>query len=438
MSLRVKDLEVDYRTPAIAAVDVKEKKRELRVLQVFSSLGVGGAETWLISLLKYFHENQEGLDPQICIDVLLTGVEKGVFDDEARSLGARLFYVPFERRRIVTFIREFRRILASGHYDAIHDHQDYIAGLHFLMGLGHLPPIRVAHVHNPLYHRTSYADGSSRRLAQSAGKRLLSKLATHVMGTSRQIVSEYGFDSESFRKIELGTAHCGFNAKQYLGNPKGARAALCQELGWDGSARIILFVGRLESTEVVHCSQTMTHKNPAFALEIVRECIARDPGIHLAMVGSGESKRREFETRVNEWGLARNIRLLGVRFDVPKLMLGSDLLLFPSLAEGLGMVVVEAQAAGLRVLASDSTPRECVVIPDLVEFQSLSKDAEVWAEQALHLIGLPHPDLSICNAAVRESAFSVENSAALLLELYAGNEHSTSLSLEELRIHAHS
>ncbi len=407
-------------------------KPELRVLQVFSGLGVGGAETWLLALLKYFRDAQSDLPVTVKFDILLTGGTKAVFDDEAVALGARLFYVPFTRRKLLAFIREFRRILASGKYDAIHDHQDYIAGLHLMMGLGNLPPVRVAHVHNPLYHRSEYVNGPVRRLSKSAGKVSLGRLATHVMGTSRQIVTEYGFDQSTFSKVKLGAAHCGFDVTKYKADYTEVHADLCRELGWEESARIILFVGRLDGAQFVHQGQMMTHKNPAFALDVARKCVANDKRVRLVMVGSGEAKRREFEVRVEELGLNERIRFLGVRSDVPRLMLGSDLLLFPSLAEGLGMVVVEAQAAGLRVLAADTTPHECVVVTDAIKFLPLDASLNDWVLEALRLINLPRLDSAECNALVRDSAFSIENSAAKLIDVYG----ETSLRNPRSRVHA--
>jgi len=390
-------------------------KRELRVLQVFSVLSVGGAETWLMALLKHFSECADTLPVKVKCDILLTGGEPSVFDEEAKALGARLFYVPFTRRDSLRFARQFRRILSDGNYDVIHDHQDYVAGLHFAMGLGRLPPIRIAHVHNPFFCVRSKLSSSSGRMIVMTGKRLLSYLSTHIAGTSNEILLKYGFDHSMFEGKHLARVHCGFDVSRYEDRYGQTHSELCREFGWGESARIILFVGRLNTP----FENKLNQKNPKFALEVARNCIAQDSRIRLLMVGSGDQITDELDSLADEWGLGKQIRLLGVRHDVPRLMTGSDLFLFPSVEEGLGMASVEAQAAGLKVLASDTVPRECVVVPDLVHFHSLDAGASVWANQALRLLNSPRGDLTICKEAIKDSAFSIQNSAAELLKLYA-------------------
>ena len=141
----------------------------------------------------------------------------------------------------------------------------------------------------------------------------------------------------------------------------------------------------------------------------------------MIMAGSGEQMRAKLEATVEAWRLSHQIRLTGIYPDVTRLMLGSDLFLFPSLAEGLGMVVVEAQAAGLRVLTSNGVPRESTVLPELVDFRPLEAGVAFWANETLRLLNLPRPEARLCNLAVRNSPFSIENSAASLLEIYSGN-----------------
>lgn len=391
---------------------IDSQKPEIRVLQVFSVLGIGGAETWLMSLLRYVNSSKCVLPYKVRIDVCLTGGVKGVFDDEAALLGAKLYYLKYSRRELLSFVRDFRAILSSGNYSAIHDHQDYTAGIHFLLGMGYLPPIRISHIHNPLIHLDSYYTSYLRRLTAKAGKLLLSKSATHILGTSRQIVSEYGFDEIKSSTLRRDVVHCGFDVDRFNGDHKKYHEEVCCEFRWNLSSKIILFVGRLNSN--------LNQKNPSFALDVVKACLIKDPSIKFLMVGDGEEAKKHLGDTVKAWGLQESIHIVGPRSDIPRLMLGSNLLLFPSVGEGLGMVAVEAQAAGLRVLASDAIPRECEVIPNMVSFKSLNDNPSDWADEALRLINLAQPDTLLCNGAIKNSLFSIEKSASRLLSIYLG------------------
>lgn len=364
-----------------------------------------------MALLRYYEKIQDNLPYRIRFDICLTGGARGVFDDEAESLGANLFRLNYSRANLLVFIREFRSILADGRYNAIHDHQDYTAGIHFLFGIGHLPSVRISHIHNPLIHLDSYRTSYLRRLTTKAGKSLLSITATDILGTSRQIVSEYGFNEESFRSIKCDVIHCGFDVAQFNGDYEKNHEDLCQEFFWDQSAKIMLFVGRLNSN--------LNQKNPSFALEVAKACIAKDPHVRFLMAGGGEEAKIDLEKIVRMWGLQESIHIIGPRSDIPQLMSGSDLLLFPSVGEGLGMVAVEAQAAGLPVLASDTVPRECEAVPGMVVFKSLDTGPLQWANEALRILSIVRPNVAICNEIVKNSPFSIENSAKNLIKIYS-------------------
>jgi glycosyltransferase involved in cell wall biosynthesis len=99
----------------------------------------------------------------------------------------------------------------------------------------------------------------------------------------------------------------------------------------------------------------------------------------MVMAGAKDFIRDAFQALIDQKGLTDRVRLLGIRKDMPHLMMAADLLLFPSRAEGMGMVAVEAQAAGLPVLASNAVPDEVVVLEELVRFVSLDAPFALWA-----------------------------------------------------------
>jgi glycosyltransferase EpsF len=387
--------------------------RKLRVLQVVDTLGMGGAETWLMELLRFWH--CQGPDaPQI--DFLATSGNRGIFDDEAQVLGTRIFYIRYGRSNLASFTQGLRQILKRGAYNAVHDHQDYASGWHFLLGASVLPPVRVTHVHNPAYQiRNNYGVTLSRRFTARVGKALVARYSTHITGTSRQAIAEYGFDTSAFCRIPKAALYCGFDPKRFLGDVSPAKASICDEFSWPADAKIILFAGRIDvSGDLGH---PQNHKNSGFAVSVGIECSRKDPRVRMLLAGKPSAAVPKLEERIAAAGLQGYIQFIGIRKDIERLMLGSDVLLFPSRGEGLGMVAVEAQAAGLPVLASTKVPVECVVVPELVRFKEVEAGAAAWATDLLELADRPR-DVRDANQRVATSAFSIESSSGALLRLY--------------------
>jgi glycosyltransferase involved in cell wall biosynthesis len=384
----------------------------IRVLQVVDSLGMGGAETWLIELLRLWSKCG-----RVQVDVLATSGKRGLFDDEAEQLGARIYYLRYSRSALLGFANGFSAILRNGHYAAVHDHQDYISGWHFFFG-GRvaLPAIRVTHVHNPAYQILSnYGVSLMRRVTARIGYRLVAKYATHITGTSRQSITEYGFDAPAFDRIPKAALHCGFDPMRFLGNPASAKLSVAREFEWPADATLILFAGRMDQSPDIGNPQN--HKNSGFAVAVGIECARCDPRVRLLFVGAPSPAVPILEKRIAAAGFSERFRFTGIRRDVERLMLASDVLLFPSRAEGLGMVAVEAQAAGLPVLASSAVPRECAVVPNLIQFKEVAEGAAQWAVELLRLSGRPRA-VSEANKKVAASPFAIRNSADALLALY--------------------
>ena len=385
--------------------------RPVRVLQVLSGLGVGGAETWLMEVLQRWARDGTGE-----MDFLLTSGEPDVFDEKAAALGAKLHYARYGRAQLGAFVRNYRGLLRQNRYDAIHDHADYASGWRFAMGAGALPPVRVAHVHNAWQHiEANYAVTPSRQLAAAWGKGLVNRLATHVCGTSAEILRRYGFQPGCGGKLRVEVVHCGFEVDKFNAPRQADRARILGEFGWPADTKLALFAGRLDrALEFVH---PRNQKNSWLALNIVRMALEHDPSVRLIMAGAGPS-RDTLQARVQAWGLADELRLSGLREDMPALMRAADVLLFPSVQEGLGMVAVEAQAAGLPVLASTAVPREAIVIPELYEALPLDAPLERWAQALLSAMARPRIDLVACRAALERSDFSIVNSARRLEAIY--------------------
>lgn len=384
----------------------------LRVLHVLDNLGMGGAETWLMEVLRFWHRNGTNA-PRF--DFLATGGFPSYYDEEARKYGSNIFYLRYGRSNLASFVRGFRSILRNGQYCAIHDHGDYAGGWHLLMGRGTLPAVRVIHVHNPAFQiRDNYGVTVTRRFTAQIGKALVARYATHITGTSRQVIGEYGFDTFRFQRIPKMALHCGFDTTLF-GDAAATRQSVREEFDWAADAKIILFAGRIDpSPEPGH---RQNHKNSGFAISVGIEAVRSDPNVRMVLAGAASPAVRVLEERIAKARLAGRIQFVGVRNDLKRLMCASDVLLFPSRGEGLGMVAVEAQAAALPVLASTVVPRECVVVPELVRFEPLERSAAEWAAALLQHASMSR-EVVAANQRVATSPFAIENSARALIKLY--------------------
>ena len=133
-----------------------------------------------------------------------------------------------------------------------------------------------------------------------------------------------------------------------------------------------------------HVGRLSKQKNPEFLVDIFAEIHKLIPNSELWMIGEGELLEK-IKIKIEGLNLEDNVVLWGRRDDVADLMQAMDMFLFPSLYEGLSIVTIEAQAAGLPVIASDCISIEHK-ITNLVQFLPLDKGPKYWADEIIKLM----------------------------------------------------
>ena len=136
----------------------------------------------------------------------------------------------------------------------------------------------------------------------------------------------------------------------------------------------------------------------------------------MLLVGEGELKV-ELQQKAEKLGVADKVIFYGVTDKIEQLLWAMDIFVFPSCFEGLGIVVVEAQAAGLPVVCSDKVPDEAVVT-DLVWKAKLGAVVDSWAEKILH--SQNDVDKLSANEQVKKSGFAVADVAKRIEKVYLG------------------
>lgn len=141
---------------------------------------------------------------------------------------------------------------------------------------------------------------------------------------------------------------------------------------------------------ICHVGRITQQKNPLGLIDMFEAVHRKCPEAVLLSVGTGDMTDR-FQSYIAQKGLSDAVICLGARHDVDELYQAADVFLFPSLYEGLGIVVLEAQAAGLPCVISDVIPKQATVT-DLVHALSLDASPEVWADRVISCFGTPRRD----------------------------------------------
>lgn len=370
----------------------------VRVLHVVGSMTRGGIETWLMHVLRRVDRQRIEMDFVVHTDVT------AAYDEEVLSLGSRI--IPcLHPSNPVRYARNFRRILReSGPYDVVHSHVDHFNG--YVLRLAHSAgvPSRIAHSHNDTSSLQVRA-GTRRRLYLSTMKRWIRRHATVGLAASRK-AAESLFGPEWDGDPRWRLLYYGIDLSPFRIHED--RTGVRRPLGIPDDAIVIGHAGRF-----------VRQKNHRFLVEIAAEVGRREPGMRLLLIGDG-SLRPAVEKMVAEAGLRERTLFAGVREDVPRLMLGAmDVFLMPSLHEGLPLVLIEAQAAGLPIVMSSVIPGEAAVVSKLVTRLSLEADAATWADAILASVdGGRLNGRSDALLQVENSGFGIGSSIADLQRIY--------------------
>ena len=377
------------------------KPRPIRILHVVGGMNRGGIETWLMHVLRHIDRDR------FQMDFLVHTTEPCPYDDEVRTLGSKI--IPcLNPSKPWLYARNFKRILREcGPYDIVHSHVHHFSGYVLLLakqaGIG----VRIAQSHND----TSSVQAKAkwyRRLYFALTEWWVDRYATVGLGVSHKAAASL-FGSAWSTDPRRQLLYYGIDLTPFQ-SPVNA-VAIRTELGLPADAFAIGHVGRF-----------IEQKNHLFLLEIVAEVAKREPKMRLLLIGDG-SLRPEIEQKVIQLGLTDHIIFAGLRPDVPYLMLGAmDVFLLPSFHEGLPLVLLEAQAAGLPCIFSDVITEEVDIVKPLVRRISLSRSASDWAEAVL----LARSDTSLISRSdvlgvLEKSSFSIETNVKELKKVYEAN-----------------
>jgi glycosyltransferase involved in cell wall biosynthesis len=373
--------------------------RPVRVLHSVGHLLRGGIEKWLFQTLT------AQLSQQCEHHVLVRTDQEEAFTSAFREAGIPVFACS-NFTNPIRYALDFKRLIKEqGPYDILHVHGSSFSGM-LTLALAKPMGIRktIVHSHNdvrPLlkgrgYPYRAYVAGvlkAYRGLADFG-------YATSVLAAE----SMFGDQWKNDPRWEL--LYCGVDCKHFAGPRDTAMRA---RLGIPDKAFVVGHVGRFHE-----------QKNHGFLLEVMQAAVAIYPSVHCLLIGDGPL-HGAVAAEIHGRGLEDHFTFVRDTPAISDYMISvMDCFVFPSRYEGLGLVVVEAQAAGLTCLISDRVPSEAIIDASLVRVLTLERSPAEWAEGVLSLKNLrrgPHDVAAVRR--VENSRFNLDHCVSTLKARYA-------------------
>lgn len=364
----------------------------MRVIQRVGVMNRGGQETLWMNFLR------KSRNIELQMDFLVGTSLKGDYDDEIRDLGAKVIYQGDCRKKgILKWFDNMHTVAKTlksiGKCDVFHINNYLVFDT-----LSDVIAAKLAGINKIIVH--SHNSEGPHRIVQIILRPILNK-----MGIIRVACSDKAAEWMFGTKDNIPIINNGIETEKYKLDPN-IREQFRESLKILNDEILIGHVGRFDE-----------QKNHTFLLDIFFEISKRNDKVKLILVGCGplETLIRE---KVKKLELEDKVIFYGTSNKVNEIMMAMDLFLFPSLYEGLPLVLVEAQASGLRIVCSDTISQD-TIITDLVTMVDINKSASAWADVVFEKLGYERKDY---NTIVYDKGFDINQTILQVLEIYEGKD----------------
>ena len=323
---------------------------------VGGSMSRAGMETFIMNVYRNIDTTKYQFD------FLVHSDKTGDFDEEILKNGGRIYRIITDRSKIYP-LRVFKRFwdthkLLRGQkkYDAIHIHTSAATSLVKLLAAYFSGcTIRIVH---------SHSTSTNKSKLHNLFYWLMKSFSTHRYACSEQAgIWMFGKAFNNLKNAKV--VYNGIDTRVFyfdLNKQRNAKEAF----------------GLADRFVIGHVGRFSEVKNHGFLLDVFYQLYNKNQNAFLLLIGDGEL-RKNMEDKVKQLNISHCVKFAGIRTDIDELLLAMDVMLFPSLYEGLPVTLIEAQATGLKIIASDTVSREAD-LTGLVTFVSLEKSPTAWAE----------------------------------------------------------
>lgn len=376
-----------------------------RILQVLTIMNLGGAETMIMNYYRSIDRSK------IQFDFLLHRPERGAYDDEIENLGGKIYRMPpISPRNFFKYKSELKKFFyLHPEYEIVHSHLNSLSTF-VLNAAKATSNVRIGHSHiaiNPIklsdfFNKKLDLKTTIKEALQTLLRKSVANYATHYFACGEK-AGKWMFGDTAEKPITV--INNAIDSSRFIYN---------NEIATITKKKL-----KIEDKLVIgHVGRFNDQKNHFFLIEIFNEILKANSNAILLLVGEGDL-RPKIEDEINKLGITEAVMFLGSRTDIPELLQSFDVFLFPSLYEGLPVTLIEAQAAGLKIIASDTISSE-VNFSKLIQFIALKESSLHWAKQLLQSIKYKRENTQ---KIVIDSGYDIVNNAKNLEDFYLKNSN---------------
>lgn len=330
----------------------------IKILQMGMTDNLGGIETYLINYYRNIDKNK------IQFDFTNIYPNKLCFQDEMESMGAKIYKVSSYYKHPIKYIKEVKRIIKENNYNIVHCNMNSAAMLYPLIAAKFAGArVIIAHSHN-----NSSDKGLVKSLLHNINRYFIPLFANNYFACSEE-AGKWFYGKKILKSDKFKVIRNSIDHDKFIYN-KEIREKVRKALNIKKDTFVVGHVGRFAP-----------QKNHSFLIDIFKDVVRENEDSKLLLIGIGDLQE-SIKNKVKELGLEDKVLFLNNRNDVNEIMQAMDVFVLPSLYEGLGIVLVEAQASGLPIVTNDEIP-SIVKISDNYKTLSLEQSFKEWAREVI-------------------------------------------------------
>ena len=368
-----------------------------KILHIVGGMDKGGTETMLMNMYKKIDKDK------VQFDFLYTTNKETYYDKKIYKLGGNIIRIDsLDLLNIKKIINQISNCIKNnGPYQAIHAHTLFNCGIAMKAAKKSSVDIRISHAHTTADNEV----GLVRKIYISLMRKLILDNSTNLLACS-DLAGEYLFGAENIK------------SDKYTMFPNLISYENIIDVNHEEIEKFRI-ENKLQKDDLVigHIGTFKESKNQKFLLKIVKVLKEQNKSVKLLLVGDG-SMRDELETMCKDLDISDKVIFTGTRDDIDVILNSMDVFVFPSTFEGLGLVLLEAQAAGLPCVVSEAIQPEADLQLGLFSKLNLSDGAEIWANKIIEVYGKKETDKQKILDAFDKQGYSTEKCISKLLSIY--------------------